>query len=272
MFAARTPTLPPATHTNSYALGAREVLLVEPATPYDGGAARLGRLGARPRVAGAPAGRIFGDALPRRPRRRARRARASSGFPCGRTRRPSGSSPRAGRRERSPTATSSPSTGPMPESGPCSTRRGTRGATSACGRTSRARWSSATWWRAWGRFDRARRRRHARLPRAARAPRRARRALALPAHGDPIDEPTALFRRYIEHRAMREKKSLAAPRPARPRRRPDGPRTDGLQRHSGDLVADRDAELAAHLAKLVADGGARSGATKAGTRAWRTLK
>jgi glyoxylase-like metal-dependent hydrolase (beta-lactamase superfamily II) len=34
-FAARTPTLPPATHTNSYALGAREVLLVEPATPYE---------------------------------------------------------------------------------------------------------------------------------------------------------------------------------------------------------------------------------------------
>jgi len=34
-FAARTPTLPPATHTNSYALGAREVVLVEPATPYE---------------------------------------------------------------------------------------------------------------------------------------------------------------------------------------------------------------------------------------------
>ncbi|MBI4952347.1 MAG: MBL fold metallo-hydrolase [Myxococcales bacterium] len=31
--AARTPTLPPATHTNSYALGTGEVLLVEPATP-----------------------------------------------------------------------------------------------------------------------------------------------------------------------------------------------------------------------------------------------
>ncbi len=30
----RTPTLPPATHTNSYVLGSREVLLVEPATPY----------------------------------------------------------------------------------------------------------------------------------------------------------------------------------------------------------------------------------------------
>jgi glyoxylase-like metal-dependent hydrolase (beta-lactamase superfamily II) len=35
LFAARTPTLPPATHTNSYALGTREVLLVEPATPFD---------------------------------------------------------------------------------------------------------------------------------------------------------------------------------------------------------------------------------------------
>jgi glyoxylase-like metal-dependent hydrolase (beta-lactamase superfamily II) len=35
LFAARTPTLPPATHTNSYALGARDVLLVEPATPYE---------------------------------------------------------------------------------------------------------------------------------------------------------------------------------------------------------------------------------------------
>jgi len=32
--ATRTPTLPPATHTNSYALGERDVLLVEPATPY----------------------------------------------------------------------------------------------------------------------------------------------------------------------------------------------------------------------------------------------
>jgi glyoxylase-like metal-dependent hydrolase (beta-lactamase superfamily II) len=34
-FAARTPTLPPATHTQSYALGERDMLLVEPATPYD---------------------------------------------------------------------------------------------------------------------------------------------------------------------------------------------------------------------------------------------
>ena len=35
LFAARTPTLAPATHTNSYALGTREVILVEPATPYE---------------------------------------------------------------------------------------------------------------------------------------------------------------------------------------------------------------------------------------------
>lgn len=34
VFPVRTPTLPPATHTNSYALGERDVLLVEPATPY----------------------------------------------------------------------------------------------------------------------------------------------------------------------------------------------------------------------------------------------
>ncbi len=34
-FAALTPTLPPATHTQSYALGERQVVLVEPSTPYD---------------------------------------------------------------------------------------------------------------------------------------------------------------------------------------------------------------------------------------------
>jgi glyoxylase-like metal-dependent hydrolase (beta-lactamase superfamily II) len=34
-FPARTPTLPPATHTNSYALGGRDVLLVEPASPFE---------------------------------------------------------------------------------------------------------------------------------------------------------------------------------------------------------------------------------------------
>lgn len=34
-------------------------------------------------------------------------------------------------------------------------------------------------------------------------------SLALPAHGDPIDAPTALFRRYVTHRLAREAKLLA---------------------------------------------------------------
>jgi glyoxylase-like metal-dependent hydrolase (beta-lactamase superfamily II) len=34
--------------------------------------------------------------------------------------------------------------------------------------------------------------------------------VALPAHGEPIDDPSALFRRYIAHRAMREAKVAAA--------------------------------------------------------------
>ena len=35
LYPARTATLPPATHTNSYALGGRDVVLVEPATPFE---------------------------------------------------------------------------------------------------------------------------------------------------------------------------------------------------------------------------------------------
>jgi len=34
--------------------------------------------------------------------------------------------------------------------------------------------------------------------------------LALPAHGEPIDAPSTLFRRYVAHRLMREAKVLAA--------------------------------------------------------------
>ena len=39
-------------------------------------------------------------------------------------------------------------------------------------------------------------------------------SLALPAHGEPIDEPTALFRKYVTHRLMREAKVLEAVRNA----------------------------------------------------------
>ncbi len=35
MLSVRTPTLPPATHTNVYLVGTRELVLVEPASPYD---------------------------------------------------------------------------------------------------------------------------------------------------------------------------------------------------------------------------------------------
>src|SRR4051812_780004 len=34
MLSVRTPTLPPATHTNAYLVGTRECVLVEPASPY----------------------------------------------------------------------------------------------------------------------------------------------------------------------------------------------------------------------------------------------
>jgi glyoxylase-like metal-dependent hydrolase (beta-lactamase superfamily II) len=34
--------------------------------------------------------------------------------------------------------------------------------------------------------------------------------VALPAHGPPIDAPSALFQRYIEHRLLRERKALGA--------------------------------------------------------------
>ncbi|MDB5215073.1 MAG: Metallo-beta-lactamase family protein, partial [Myxococcaceae bacterium] len=39
-------------------------------------------------------------------------------------------------------------------------------------------------------------------------------SLALPAHGDPIDEPTMLFRKYVAHRLAREAKVLEAVRSA----------------------------------------------------------
>ena len=34
MLSLRTPTLPPALHTNAYLIGTRELVLVEPASPY----------------------------------------------------------------------------------------------------------------------------------------------------------------------------------------------------------------------------------------------
>jgi len=83
-------------------------------------------------------------------------------------------------------------------------------------------------------------------------------ALALPAHGDPIDDPTALFRKYVAHRLMREEKVFAAVKDA-----------GAAGATSIDLVptayADTPAHLwpiakmslEAHLAKLERDGRVR---------------
>jgi glyoxylase-like metal-dependent hydrolase (beta-lactamase superfamily II) len=85
--------------------------------------------------------------------------------------------------------------------------------------------------------------------------------VALPAHGDPIDEPTALFRHYIAHRLAREAKVVAALEAA------------GLVGASAEALVPRAYDdtprmlwplaklsLEAHLVKLEADGRARRGA------------
>ncbi len=80
--------------------------------------------------------------------------------------------------------------------------------------------------------------------------------LALPAHGDPIDDPSATFLRYIQHRGMREQKVVSA-----------------LQSHPGATVSELVSRayddtpahiwpiaaisLEAHLAKLIKEGRAR---------------
>jgi endoribonuclease LACTB2 len=85
--------------------------------------------------------------------------------------------------------------------------------------------------------------------------------LALPAHGEPIDEPTALFERYVLHRKMREEKVFAAL-----------PAGTEIPKTAEDLlpVAYDDTpvhlwpiallSVQTHLAKLVEDGRARESA------------
>ncbi len=78
MFPVRTPTLPPATHTNTYALGREEVLLVEPATPYEDERREWLSVGARAR---GPGRRRARHPPPRRPRERRRSLRARARGP-----------------------------------------------------------------------------------------------------------------------------------------------------------------------------------------------
>jgi glyoxylase-like metal-dependent hydrolase (beta-lactamase superfamily II) len=83
--------------------------------------------------------------------------------------------------------------------------------------------------------------------------------IALPAHGDPIDEPTALFRRYIAHRTMREAKVLAAVAKSGPEGRtaaeivPDAYDDVGVSVWPIAWLSVR-----AHLVKLAADGRVRA--------------
>ena len=84
------------------------------------------------------------------------------------------------------------------------------------------------------------------------------RFLADPAHGDPIDAPTTLFRRYVAHRLLREAKVLAAVA----RQGPDGARDDELLPDAYDDVPPTIWPIAllslrAHLAKLEAEGHVR---------------
>ena len=261
LFAARTPTLPPATHTNSYALGAREVLLVEPATPYEdeqrawiawaralavGGAARRSRSSRRTTT---PITSAALDVLARelglpvwahaRDGRRASTCRSRGALDDGDEHRP--------RRRRRPSA------------GACSTRRGTRRGTSASS-TTRARTlvvgdmvaSVGTILIAPGDGDM--RVYLEQLERLAALDAR----LALPAHGEPIDEPTALFRRYIAHRADARGEGARRARARERARGGDAPRSscpiaydDVPPAHSG---RSRCSACAAHLEKLVPRG------------------
>src|SRR5215472_15385442 len=209
LFAARTPTLPPATHTNSYALGASEVMLVEPATPYEDEqrawiewARALGSHGRKPVAIFATHYHIDHvgglEVLAR-----------ELGLPVWAH---AETSKRVGEE--------------------LVTRRLSDGESITLG--GEERWQVLeTPGHAWGHLclwseteravvvgdmvagvgtiliapgDGDMRLYLEQLDRLARLPAR----LALPAHGEPIDEPNRLFRHYIDHRLMREGKVLTA--------------------------------------------------------------
>jgi glyoxylase-like metal-dependent hydrolase (beta-lactamase superfamily II) len=77
--------------------------------------------------------------------------------------------------------------------------------------------------------------------------------VALPAHGEPIDDPSALFRHYIAHRLKREAK-IAAALAGAPAATPDElvpVAYDDTPIHVWPIAL---MSLRAHLDKLVADG------------------
>ena len=211
MVAARTPTLPPATHTNSYALGARDVLLVEPATPYAGeqrawiewarGLASQGRRAVAIVATHHHADHVGGiDTLAR-----------ELDLPLWAHAETVARVPHAEFARRLEDGDAIVLKGPVPERWTVLHTPGHA-------------WGHVCLWEEESRTvvvgdmvaskgtilvapgDGDMRVYLEQLARLAGLKAR----LALPAHGDPIDEPTSLFRRYIAHRAMREEKAFAA--------------------------------------------------------------
>jgi glyoxylase-like metal-dependent hydrolase (beta-lactamase superfamily II) len=254
-FAAKTPTLPPATHTNSYAIGAREVVLVEPATPYEdeqkewiawaraiasGGRTlvailathhhpdHVGGLDVLSRELGLPVW-AHAETASRVDTKVARRLEDGEEIVLGdeswRVMHTPGHAP-------GHVCLFEPRTGTLVV-GDMVASVGTILVAPGDG-------DMAVYL--------------AQLRRLAGVNAR----LALPAHGDPIDEPTALFERYVAHRLMREAKVLAAIAAAGP-----GGATvaelvvvayDDTPVHVYPIAA---LSLAAHADKLVSEGRAR---------------
>jgi glyoxylase-like metal-dependent hydrolase (beta-lactamase superfamily II) len=257
LFPARTPTLPPATHTNSYAVGAREVVLVEPATPYpDEQRAWVEWASALPSTGRTPIAIVVThhhidhvggiDVLARE------------------LDLPVWAHAETAQRVPVPFARSLVEgdsvvlEGPVPERWEVLHTPG-HAPDHVCLYEPRQRAvlvgdmvaSVGTILIAPGDGDM--RVYLAQLERLARLDAR----VALPAHGEPIAEPTALFRQYVAHRLMREAKAIRALR-----RRAEGTSARELLPEVYDDVPEATWPLAllslsAHLDKLVGDGVAR---------------
>jgi glyoxylase-like metal-dependent hydrolase (beta-lactamase superfamily II) len=254
LFAARTPTLPPATHTNSYALGGEEILLIEPATPYpDEQAAWLDwarRLRAegktlralvathhhRDHVSGAA---FFADALGL-PLWAHEATAARVDHPVDRRLRDGEELSLSGKTTQRWTVLHTPGHAP----GHLVLHEPSLGVLVVGDMVA----SEGTILIAPGDGDMAEYLRQ--LSRLEALGGR----VALPAHGEPIDRPSSLFARYIAHRLIRESKVLAAVRGAGPQGAPEGELLPVAYADTSPMLFPIALlSLQAHLEKLVAE-------------------